>query len=226
MFSHRVTQSISTAMRNIMLLVGVCCSMSAYTQADKYLAQIPKYNEASGFEDVKYKGMTWQQFYKLEAANELLDPTNYDFDLFNAAVFFSVNKYRSSRGVAVLQFEPRLRDAASIHADQMVKRHFFDHTNTHDAILRSLNNRTELCKYQGERIAENIAKTFIDLEQPTSYALAADKVVSELSKSPEHNEHLLDRKLSKLGCGAIFEDKPYNGQYHYFLLTQDFGKDW
>jgi hypothetical protein len=44
----------------------------AQVQADKYLAQIPKYNENSAFEDVRYKDLNWKQFYKLEEANDFV----------------------------------------------------------------------------------------------------------------------------------------------------------
>jgi hypothetical protein len=194
-------------------------------QVDKYLSLITKYNEASIFEDSKYKDMTWQQFYKLEEANELVDAKNYDFDLMNAAMFFSVNKYRSTKSIRPLVYEPRLRDAAAIHSYEMVRNNFFDHINRYDKVVAMPNVRIEMCGYQGERIAENIARSFIDLEKPISYTQLADKVVRELSTSYDHNRHMIDPDLDKLGCGLIFEKQPKDG-YLYYRLSQEFGRDW
>ncbi|MCW3126924.1 MAG: hypothetical protein JWO03_2582, partial [Bacteroidetes bacterium] len=207
-------------MKKVTIILLMLCAAPAFAQADKYLAQIRKYNEKSSFEDARYKGMDWQHFYKLDEANDLVDPNNYDFDLMNAAVLFAVNKYRASKGVAPLKFEPRLRDAASIHSDQMVKRNFFDHVNRYDKAIAMPNNRTEMCKFAGERIAENLARSYVDPDKPMTYTQVADMVVKELSGSYDHNQHMIDPSLDKIGCGLIFENKPFNGM-NYFRLTQD-----
>ena len=201
------------------------CASFGFGQASKYLAAIPKYNEASAFEDIRYRDLDWTKFYKLEEANDMLDPMNYDFDLMNAAVFFAVNKYRATKHVEALTFEPRLRDAASIHSSQMVRGNFFDHANRADAAIGMPNVRIELCGYHGERLSENLAHSFIDLSKPMTYLQVADMVVKQLSQSPEHNIHMIDPTLDKLGCGLLFENKLTNG-YLYFKLTQDFGRDW
>ena len=101
-------------MKKLLIILATLWAATCYSQGpDKYLAEIRKYNEASVFEDERYKDMTWEKFYKLEEANDLVDPNNYDFDLMNAAVLFAVNKYRASHSIKPLKFEPRLRDAAS-----------------------------------------------------------------------------------------------------------------
>ena len=213
-------------MKSLAFILLICCAPGAQAQgADAYLAKILKYNEKSLFEDVRYNGMDWKTFDQLEEANDLADPSNYDFDLLNAAVFFAVNKYRAAKGLQVLTFEPRLRDAASIHSDQMVKRKFFDHINSFDSKISAPDKRIELCGYHGQMIAENLARSFVAVDHPLSYIQIAEKAVAELSRSREHNKHMLDPALKKLGCGILFENIPING-FHYFRLTQDFGTDW
>jgi len=208
----------------ILLLSAGCFAQSQ--EAAPYLAKVEKYNEASIFEDARYKGMDWKAFYKLDEANELVDPVNYDFDLMNAAVFFAVNKYRASHGVAALKFEPRLRDAATIHSYQMVKKNFFDHMNYADAKLKGPDTRMLLCGYKGQKLAENLARGYADRGKPLTYTQLADKAVMELSRSKEHNRHLIDPDLEKLGCGLIFESTSTPEGVIYFRLTQDFGQDW
>jgi uncharacterized protein YkwD len=215
-------------MRSVIVVILLLLSLSAAAQAPgaaPYLAKVGKYNEASNFEDVRYRDMDWQKFYKLEEANELVDPVNYDFDLMNAAVFFAVNKYRASKGLPPLKFEPRLRDAASIHSYMMVTKNFFDHMNYTDPKLQGPDTRMELCGYKGQKLAENLARGYVDRSRAMTYTQLADKAVMELSRSREHNRHMLDPDLEKLGCGLIFELTSQQG-ITYFRLTQDFGRDW
>ncbi|MFN8308435.1 MAG: CAP domain-containing protein [Chitinophagales bacterium] len=200
--------------------------LQVFGQASGYLAKIPKYNEASQFEDEKYKNMTWQEFEKLDAVKEFVDPDNYDYDLLSAAVFFANNKYRFNKDVAPLKFEPRLRDAAAIHTYEMVRRKFFDHINSADARIKMPNNRTELAGFVGERIAENLERDFIDIQKPITYMELADKAIRDLSRSRDHNEHMLDPNLTLLGCAIMFEPAPNSDGYWFFRLTQDFGKSW
>lgn len=213
-------------MKKLLVIFSLLLSAVSYAQGpDRYLAEIRKYNEASVFEDERYKDMTWEKFYHLDESNDLIDPNNYDFDLMNAAVLFAVNKYRDAHGIKPLKFEPRLRDAASIHSYQMVRRNFFDHVNRYDKAIAMPNNRTEMCKYAGERIAENLARSYVDIQKPMTYTQVADMVVKELSTSYDHNKHMLDPTLDKIGCAVIFEERPIEG-YIYLRTTQDFGRDW
>ena len=216
-------------MRSINALILFFCVVSCFGQSPEaapYLAKIGKYNEASLFEDKRYSDLDWRAFYKLDEANEFVDPRNYDFDLMNAAVFYAVNKYRASKSIAPLRFEPRLRDAATIHSYQMVTKNFFDHMNYTDPKIQGPDTRMELCGYHGQKIAENLARTYADRGRPMTYTQLADKVVMELSRSREHNKHLIDPELEKLGCGVIFEYTSTPEGIIYFRLTQDFGRDW
>jgi uncharacterized protein YkwD len=141
-------------------------------------------------------------------------------------MFFAVNKYRESKGVAPLKFEPRLRDAASIHSYEMVKKNFFDHMNNTDPKLRGPDTRIALCGYHGQKLSENLARNYADRGRPLTYTQLADKTIEALSKSKEHNQHMLDPDLEKLGCAAIFESTATAEGVIYFRLTQDFGRDW
>jgi uncharacterized protein YkwD len=205
----------------IVSLIIFSAQLSA--QPDKYLAAITKYNEASSFEDIRYKGLSWKQFYALEETKEFVDPMNYDSDLMNAALFFAVNKYRDGLKLSQLIFEPRLRDAAMIHSNEMIKRNFFDHVNSYDPKIRLLNQRTELCGFMGEYLSENISRSFQDMNKPLSYTELADRVIKELSTSSVHKKNMTRADLNSLGCGLIFERKHSEGIF-YFRTTHDFAK--
>ena len=84
----------------------------------------------------------------------------------------------------------------------------------------------ELCGYKGQRLSENLARNYTDISKHMTYTQLADKTVKDLSRSSEHNKHMLDAGLDKLGCAVIFEDKPAGDGIIYFRLTQDYGKDW
>lgn len=221
-----IQYTIMKRMTIILLLTVAIPCMAQSPGAAPYLAQVHKYNEVSSFEDVTYKNLDWQGFYKMEIANALVDPVNYDFDALNAAMFFAVNKYRESKGVPALKFEPRLRDAATIHSYEMVTKNFFDHINNTDPKIKGPDTRIELCGYRGQRLSENLARNYADRGRPLTYTQLADKTIKELSTSKEHNKHLLDPDLEKLGCAVIFESKATAEGIVYFRLTQDFGRDW
>jgi uncharacterized protein YkwD len=208
--------------KTLFILITSLTFLSTYAQADKYLADIQKYNESSVFEDDSYNGMTWQTFYALDEAKEFVDPMNFDYDLMNAALFFALNKYRIARGASALAFDPRLRDAASIHTDQMVKKKFFAHDNPYNTSLRALNNRVELCGFFGQHIAENIARMYVNMNNPETYTQVADKVILYLSRSKEHNINMLDNRNKLLGCSLLFDGTGSDG-YFYFRTTHDFG---
>jgi uncharacterized protein YkwD len=208
-------------MRILIIFAAILQTASLHAQADKYLAAIPKYNEASSFEDERYRGLSWKQFYALEEVKEFVDPMNYDSDLMNAALFFAINKYRDGLKLSQLTFEPRLRDAAMIHSNEMVKRNFFDHVNSFDPKIRLFNQRTELCGFMGEYLSENISRTFQDMNKPLSYTELADRTIKELSTSNNHKKCMTRSDINVLGCGFIFERKHTEGIF-YFRTTHDF----
>lgn len=210
------------------IILSVSCmlfTLFVVAQPETYLYKINKYQEASGFSDTDYDSLNWQQFYKLEEPNEIIDPDNYDFDLMNAACFYALNKYRATKNLSPLRYSHQLRDAATIHTNEMINRNFFDHYNRYDPKIKMPNNRTELCYFSGEEIGENLVRSFMDLEKPLTYIELADKMVNELKKSPEHNQNMLNPRFNLLGCGFLFENKIKDG-YIYVRMTQDFGKSW
>lgn len=214
-------------MRNgklLFLLLAISCANGVFAQAKKYLDAVGKYNEATLFEDSRYASITWQQFYALEEANELVDPVNYDYDLMNAAVFFAVNKYRESRGLSSFRFDAKLRDAAAIHSAAMVNQSFFSHENARDPALRKVENRVQLCGFTGGYWAENISRMYQTMDKPKSYKQLADEMVYALSLSKGHNENMLDKTYKLLGCALTFEKKA-SGNSWYYRSTQDFGAE-
>ncbi len=211
-------------MKLFLLLATVAfANLSSAQEAKKYLDEIGKYNEVSGFEDSRYNSMTWQQFYKLEEANEIVDPANYDFDLMNAAVFFAINKYRESKGLSELKFNTNLRDAAAIHSAEMVNRNFFAHENPYNAELKKFYNRIEISGFKGGFSAENISQEYQDLHNPKSYIQLAEEMIHTLSLSKPHNANMLDKNYTYLGCALLFDKKSTGNDVWYYRSTQDFG---
>ena len=195
----------------------------AQQSAESYLKQVGKYNEASAFEDKEYSQMTWEKFYKLEDANEIVDPANYDFDVMNAAVFFAINKYRMSKGLPAFKFDEHLRDAATIHTNEMTNRNFFAHENPYNPALKKFYNRIEISGFKGGFSAENISREYQDLHNPKTYIQIAEEMILNLSLSKQHNANMLDTHYTHLGCALLFDKKSTNGDVWYFRSTQDFG---
>ena len=209
-------------MKSVLLCFFFLLFVVANAQPATFLSQIPKYNESSSFEDSAYSKFTWQQFYALEECKEIVDPENFDFDLLNAAVFFATNKYRASKKLPLCAFSPELRNAAAIHSFMMVKNNFFNHINPFTPKLRTPIDRIQLCQFPGTRYAENVARIFINLNEPLTYTQLAENVVLDFSKSGAHDKNLRDPKLTELGTAIVFEADKKN-PYRYFKVTQNFG---
>jgi uncharacterized protein YkwD len=195
----------------------------AQQSAKSYLVNVGKYNEASGFEDPQYNNMTWQKFYKLDEPNEIIDPVNYDFDLMNAAVFFAINKYRESKGLPAFKFDAHLRDAATIHTNEMEQHNFFAHDNPYNSSLKKFYTRIEISGFKGGFSAENISREYQDLHNPKTYIQLADEMILHLSLSKPHNANMLNPNYTNLGCALLFDRKSTNGDVWYYRSTHDFG---
>jgi uncharacterized protein YkwD len=195
--------------------------MLLFQNSNQYLDEISAYNKDSYYKQKAYSENDWKRFYDSSIPNTILDLNHLDLHLLNAALFYSTNKLRSSKGLKELEFSGPLRDAAVVHTYEMVKRNFFDHYNRKNRKLYSPANRFELFEVRANATAENVALNYLNPGSPKTYIQIADIVVDALFHSKEHRLNMLSKNYSKLGCAIYFEQKPKNGVW-YFKATQDF----
>lgn len=152
-----------------------------------------------GWNESMYVRYTWQSFQNYQPANQSINSNNIDYELFNAALFYETNRQRSLNGLPSLQFQLGCRQAAQLHAQDMVDYNFFDHVNPYVASHRSLSQRVELFNVEWFGIAENIAYG----TQGGTYNEVAAYFLNNWMNSPGHRANILNSSYTHMGTGAV-----------------------
>ncbi len=209
------------AMLKLVLGCLLLVPVMAVDTGDRFLSKIDLYQKDSYFKTKVYAQHNWKSFYDLPDAKKAIDPQNYDMHLLSAAVFFSTNKLRESKGMKVFKFSSGLRDAAVVHSHQMVEKNFFDHFNGRTPALRTPEQRMKLFGVTPNATAENVDLNYMALDGKTTYLQLADVIVDALYHSPPHRKNMMNKIYGHLGCGAVLEFKNRDG-VRYVKATQDF----
>ncbi|WP_168122274.1 CAP-associated domain-containing protein [Paenibacillus sp. HB172176] len=135
-------------------------------------------------------------------------PASADTDKLRNAMerelFDLVNAERAERGISLLKWDDVAATAARKHSEDMMKNHYFSHTNQKS---QSPFDRMKAEGVSYSRAAENIASGYAN-SILTHYIL--------LNSTSGHRETILDSKLSRLGTGVAF-----GGEYGIYY-TQDY----
>jgi len=206
-------------------IILLLLTIPAFNSGEKYLDKIELYQKDSYYKQKVYTEHNWKSFSQLKEVQAVVDPTNYDLHLLNAAVFFATNKMRESKGSKALQFSSQLRNAATVHTSQMIEKNFFDHFNRLTPALRSPEQRIKLFGVTSTTLAENVDYTNIPVNSNTTYLQLAEKIVKDFYDSPPHRKNMLGLEFTHLGCAAIFEAHDKQGVC-YIKATQDFSADY
>lgn len=100
-----------------------------------------------------------------------------------------VNKERASRGINTLTFDPKLREAARYHSEDMFRRGYFSHYSP-----------------EGESIVERAIKFGIDYQvigENLAYAPSLSLAHQGLMNSAGHRANILSPDFHKIGIGVI-----------------------
>ena len=199
--------------------------VTIYSGGEKFLNEIPLYQQESYFKQKVYAEHDYKSFYTLKEPNQIVNPDKYDLHLLNAAVFFATNKLREEKKLKPLKFSAELRNAAVVHTQQMIEKKFFNHINNRAPKLRNPDDRIKLYGVETNAAGENIDLNNISMPSSTTYLQVAEKIVDDFYHSPEHRKTMLSKSYSYLGCAAMFEEKDKDG-VRYFKATQDFSADY
>ena len=178
--------------------------------------------------------------------NTTVDPTNFDFELINAALFHLSNIERINKGKKPLFYFNDLELAAKIHSTEMVKHHFFDHINSKNKKYKTPADRIFLfnSKYRtvGENIVSNnlIKYTGVNLEytisqrdgatqylnadgeelEYTNYIDLALKLTKQWMDSAPHKKNILNSNYKLVGYYCALEE---TSVFRKIKCTQNFG---
>ncbi|MEM6344184.1 MAG: CAP domain-containing protein [Bacteroidota bacterium] len=218
-----------------LLLVGLICL--SWASAD----------QLNDFEDKYYGSVSWERFSRSGIANRKIDLSNPDMEILNAAVFFASNKARAKQKLALLRFDPSLRNMARFHAQQMARFHFVSHDNPRSPRYATVEARGR--QFNAQVNAENVASTFLhryrsgsryyakpspqgyvffdashqEIKLHTYWSFAED-IVQGWIDSPSHRRNLFHVQLKTLGCACeIGKGEIGSGELPMAYCGQNFG---
>lgn len=195
----------------------------------------------------KYNEVT---FYKVEALYNLIDFKRVDIKLLQAAIFYVTNEERKKAKLKTFNYNSKIENVASGHAQDMVKYNFYSHTSQ-IRIKRTVQDRFHLEGLNPKFYGENICSTYglqyqngrkvnppyrtgeftyaftskKEVIPPHTYISFAKEVVKLWMESPGHRQNILNPKFTSLGCGAsIYFDKNFYNM-PYLKVVQNFGSD-
>ncbi|MEL7531465.1 MAG: CAP domain-containing protein [Bacteroidota bacterium] len=199
------------------------------------------------FEDKYYGSVGWEQFSRSGIANRKIDLRKPDLEILNAAVFFASNKARAKKKLALLSFDPALRNMARYHAQQMAHYHFVSHDNPRSPSYATVEARGR--QFNAQVNAENVANTFLhryrsgtryyakpgpqgdaffdsshqEIKLHTYWSFA-ESIVEGWINSPPHRRNLFHSQLKTLGCACeIGKDEIGSGELPMAYCGQNFG---
>jgi len=107
-------------------------------------------------------------------------------------IFALVNAERKKRGLKALAWNPRLDQAAKLHARNMATYRKMAHVIP-ESKFPTLSHRAQHVSYPYSMIAENIALGYSD----------AESVVRGWMESPGHRRNILNPGVSEIGTGVV-----------------------
>jgi uncharacterized protein YkwD len=192
-----------------------------------------------------YSGYTYLNFRTDKRYSEMLDLRNPDLARLQAVIFFLTNEIRVKYKLAPLIYSGKLEEAAHMHAEDMVKQHFFSHMNTQTASKYSPNDRAKLNKISNPFLAENIIEGYGlqytskktvylrgkgnfsykpdgELLKPHTYLSLGEVLLTGWMNSKDHRKNILSHDALQLGCGIYFYNDPEFNDMPSCKAVQDF----
>jgi uncharacterized protein YkwD len=192
-----------------------------------------------------YSGYTYLNFRTDKRYSEMLDLAHPDLARLQAVIFFLTNEIRVKYNLAPLAYSRQLEEAAHMHAEDMVKQHFFSHMNTKTASKYSPNDRAKLNKISNPFLAENIIEGYGlqytskktvylrgkgnfsykpdgELLKPHTYMSLGEALLTGWMNSKDHRKNILSRDALQLGCGIFFYNDPEFNDMPSCKAVQDF----
>lgn len=160
-----------------------------------------------------YSKWTYDTFRQHPHFHDKFSPTDPDYLLLNAAVFYLTNEQRVKYGVYPLPYHKSLETAAYNHSLKMATRNFFSHSNNLDNSRKSTSDRAMLAGISNPYLAENIAYHYVSAND--SYIDIATKLIDQWINSPGHRSNILSTKGKQMGAGTYYHDGRIYGTQNF-----------
>jgi uncharacterized protein YkwD len=139
------------------------------------------------------------------------NPNDISLQQAKRATLCLLNRERTSRGIRKLHDNSRLDLASRRHANDMSRRHYFDHGD----FVGRIKDARYLKGARGYTLGENIAWGSFDYATPAS-------IVDGWMHSPGHRANILNGGFHEIGLG-IARGAPVGGQQSGATYVTDFG---
>jgi uncharacterized protein YkwD len=192
-----------------------------------------------------YSGYTYKNFRTDQRYSEILDPGHPDLQRLQAVLFFLTNEVRVKYKLQPLAYSKELEATAHMHAEDMVRQHFFSHMNNKTAGKYSPNDRAKLNNISNPFLAENIIEGYGlqytskktvylrgkgnfsykpdgELLKPHTYLSLGEALITGWMNSKEHRKNILSGDALQLGCGIYFYNDPEFNDMPSCKAVQDF----
>ncbi len=169
-----------------------------------------------------YDSVNHNNFRNFTIFKQKINPSQPDYALINAALFFLTNEIRTKNDIKPLDYHAALEIAAYNHSKEMVEKKFFSHTNSKTKKRRNTGDRARLAGINNPFIAENIAYNFIS--NGDTYLDIAEKLITQWMNSKGHRENILSENGLQLGCGVFIRNEyvyaTQNFQWYYTIIEK------
>jgi uncharacterized protein YkwD len=199
----------------------------------------------SSHEKDYYSGYSYSNFRTDKRYSEMLDLEQPDLPRLQAVLFFLTNEVRVKYKLPPLEYSRELEETAHMHAEDMVKQHFFSHMNAKTSGKYSPNDRAKLNKISNPFLAENIiegyglqytSKKTVYLRgkgnfsykpdgvllNPHTYLSLGETLITGWMNSKDHRKNILSPEALQLGCGIYFYNDPEFNDMPSCKAVQDF----
>ena len=165
-----------------LLLILLCLPLFVFSQVELHQWNNSYYN--------KYNYSTFQS---LSIIHQDIDLNNIDYELLNAAIFYSTNIQRVKNRRTPFKHSSSLERAAQGHSEDMVRYDFFSHTSSVRG-KRSMSDRLALLGIKNCYMGENIALRSIS----SSYWDLALSLLDQWMNSSGHRKNILNSNYQYL----------------------------
>lgn len=181
----------------------------------------------------RWYALSAERFAALPEAQQAIAFSTLDHNLLAAAIHHATNLQRAKHGLAALEYDAAVSEAARLQAVVMATKKFMGHENPFDASLRTPLDRLLKVGLKPRFLAENVAMEFLRTLAPGeayytriekgatvfsttpngppipmhSYVSFAAMVLNGWMDSPSHRANILSDQPRRLGCaGAPAQD--------------------
>lgn len=189
-------------------------------------------------------------FFAQSVSHQIMVLDKPDTLLLDVALFQATNEARRAAGLAILQYDRGLYQAAQNHAESMIRFDYVGHEDLYQLTELTLLKRIEKQTKRFGRMAENIGQyqtidtpdwygvrfnkrahqfEYVNSEnkqlyKPYSYAQYARYAVQQWLASPHHRANLLNPLFTHVGCAGRLCSLPFRQRKApYGRLVQNFG---